>query len=123
MSSDRTFVYGFRDSVFMRRMRNVTLPWTRSSYWAASASYVSPFINPDETMDTLSHPDRWRSYLEAVGLDAFMLARYTDMMMMITMMMMIMMMIVMMMMITMMIAMMMIVMMMMMMMRMRMYSY
>jgi hypothetical protein len=92
MSSDRTFVYGFRDPVFMRRMRNVTLPWTRSSHWAASASYVSPFINPDETMDTLSHPDRWRSYLAAVGLDAFMLARYSDMMMMMMMMMIAMMM-------------------------------
>ena len=103
--SDRTFVYGFRDPVFMRRLRNVTLPWTRSSHWAAFASYVSPFINPDETMDTLSHPDRWRSYLEALGLDAFMLARYTDMMMMITMMIAMMMMIV------------------MMMMMMRMYSY
>jgi hypothetical protein len=63
----------------MRRMRNVTSSssWTHSSHWAAT-SYVSPFINPDETMDTLSNPDRWRSYLEAVGLDAFMLARYTD---------------------------------------------
>ena len=90
--SDRTFVFGFRDPAFMRRMRNVTLPWTTMTTHSSSmtthssaapaiaiamsaSSNVSPFINPDEMMDTLSNTDRWRSYLEAVGLDAFILTR------------------------------------------------